>query len=404
MTATSSPSSIRASRTRVLAVAGVREPGRLLAQARARARRRRRRRRRAARAACCDQPARSRSAANSLTVIRMRAAYPPPSVGLNRGPRSSMVGGGAPEAWDRSRHGADWLPCRGRRSRQPGLLYPAGVATADRERSTESGIPLKPVYRAQDAPPERPAPGAFPYTRGVRPDGYRERPWTMRQYAGFSSAEETNSRFRLLLDRGQTGLSVAFDLPTQLGLDSDDPLARGEVGRTGVAIDSIADMRALLAGIPLDTVSTSMTINAPAALLLLLYELVAEEQGVAPGRAHGHDPKRRPQGVHRPRQLHLPRPAEHAPHRGHLPLLHRAAAALQHDLDLRLPHPRGGLDRGAGDRVHARKRHRLRAGGRRRRPRGGRLRPPAVVLLQRAQQLLPGGGEVPGGAHASGPR
>ncbi len=152
--------------------------------------------------------------------------------------------------------------------------------SADRERSTESGIPLKPVYRAQDAPPERPAPGSFPYTRGVRPDGYRERPWTMRQYAGFSSAEETNSRFRLLLDRGQTGLSVAFDLPTQLGLDSDHPLARGEVGRTGVAIDSIADMRALLAGIPLDTVSTSMTINAPAALLMLLYELVAEEQGV----------------------------------------------------------------------------------------------------------------------------
>ena len=109
----------------------------------------------------------------------------------------------------------------------------------------------------------------------------------MRQYAGFSSADETNSRFRLLLERGQTGLSVAFDLPTQLGLDSDHPLARGEVGRTGVAIDSIADMRALLRDIPLDTVSTSMTINAPAALLLLLYELVAEEQGVEPARLSG---------------------------------------------------------------------------------------------------------------------
>jgi methylmalonyl-CoA mutase, N-terminal domain len=159
--------------------------------------------------------------------------------------------------------------------------------SADREHSTESGIPIKPVYRAQDAPAERPQPGAFPYTRGVRPDGYRERAWTMRQYAGFASAEETNSRFRLLLDRGQTGLSVAFDLPTQLGLDSDHPLARGEVGRTGVAIDSIADMRTLLGGIPLDTVSTSMTINAPAALLLLLYELVAEEQGVAPAALTG---------------------------------------------------------------------------------------------------------------------
>src|SRR5213079_1235829 len=110
---------------------------------------------------------------------------------------------------------------------------------------------------------------------------YRGRPWTIRQYAGFASAEETNVRFRYLLERGQTGLSVAFDLPTQLGYDSDDPRAVGEVGRTGVAIDSIADMEILLGGIPLDQVSTSMTINAPAALLLLLYELVAEGQGVA---------------------------------------------------------------------------------------------------------------------------
>jgi methylmalonyl-CoA mutase N-terminal domain/subunit len=145
----------------------------------------------------------------------------------------------------------------------------------------------KPVYRAEDAPPPRPDPGVYPYTRGVRAEGYRDRPWTMRQYAGFSSAEETNRRFHLLLERGQTGLSVAFDLPTQLGLDSDDPLARGEVGRTGVAIDSLADMRVLLDGIPLGEVSTSMTINAPAALLLLLYELVAEEQGVEPARLSG---------------------------------------------------------------------------------------------------------------------
>ena len=123
-------------------------------------------------------------------------------------------------------------------------------------------------------------PGEFPYTRGPYPDMYRGRPWTIRQYAGFGSAEETNARFRYLLERGQTGLSVAFDLPTQLGYDSDDPHALGEVGRTGVAIDSLEDMRLLLDGIPLDEVSTSMTINAPASLLLLLYELVAEEQGV----------------------------------------------------------------------------------------------------------------------------
>ena len=113
---------------------------------------------------------------------------------------------------------------------------------------------------------------------------YRGRPWTIRQYAGFASAEESNARYRYLLERGQTGLSVAFDLPTQLGLDSDDPRAQGEVGRTGVAIDSLADMEVLLDGIPLDEVSTSMTINAPAALLLLLYELVAERQGVAAAR------------------------------------------------------------------------------------------------------------------------
>ena len=145
----------------------------------------------------------------------------------------------------------------------------------------------KPVYGPDDAPAMRPPPGQFPFTRGVRPEGYRGRPWTMRQYAGFSSAEETNQRFRLLLDRGQTGLSVAFDLPTQLGLDSDDPLALGEVGRTGVAIDSLADMRLLLEGIPLGEVSASMTINAPASLLLLLYELVAEEQGVGPEALSG---------------------------------------------------------------------------------------------------------------------
>ena len=141
-------------------------------------------------------------------------------------------------------------------------------------RQTESGIELKPVYGEGEQP------GEFPYTRGPYPDMYRGRPWTIRQYAGFASAEETNERFRYLLDRGQTGLSVAFDLPTQLGYDSDDPHAAGEVGRTGVAIDSLADMRLLFGGIPLDEVSTSMTINAPASLLLLLYELVAEEQGV----------------------------------------------------------------------------------------------------------------------------
>jgi len=161
------------------------------------------------------------------------------------------------------------------------------MATTGDERTTESGIPIKPVYTAGDTPDALELPGEFPFTRGPYPDMYRGRPWTIRQYAGFASAEETNARFRYLLDHGQTGLSVAFDLPTQLGYDSDDPRSEGEVGRTGVAIDSIADMELLLDGIPLADVSTSMTINAPAALLLLLYELVAEEQGAAPDRLRG---------------------------------------------------------------------------------------------------------------------
>jgi methylmalonyl-CoA mutase N-terminal domain/subunit len=152
----------------------------------------------------------------------------------------------------------------------------------------DSGIEVKPVYTADDLPPAAlELPGEFPFTRGPYPTMYRGRPWTIRQYAGYGSAEETNARFRYLLERGQTGLSVAFDLPTQLGYDSDDPVAEGEVGRTGVAIDSLADMEALLDGIPLGEVSTSMTINAPAALLLLLYELVAEDQGVPGEKLRG---------------------------------------------------------------------------------------------------------------------
>jgi methylmalonyl-CoA mutase N-terminal domain/subunit len=155
------------------------------------------------------------------------------------------------------------------------------------ERRTESGIEVKPVYTADDAPRELEPPGELPFTRGPYPDMYRGRPWTIRQYAGFASAEESNARYRYLLERGQTGLSIAFDLPTQLGYDSDDPRALGEVGRTGVAIDSLADMEVLLEGIPLGEVSTSMTINAPASLLLLLYELVAEGQGVASADLRG---------------------------------------------------------------------------------------------------------------------
>ena len=160
-----------------------------------------------------------------------------------------------------------------------------------RYRST-SGIEIKPVYDAADLDgfdPDRQLgdPGGFPYTRGIHPTGYRGRPWTMRQYAGFGSAEETNRRFRYLLERGQTGLSVAFDLPTQIGYDSDDPMSAGEVGRVGVPIDSVEDMEILLDGIDPGQVSTSMTINATAAILLTLYETVARRRGADPHRLRG---------------------------------------------------------------------------------------------------------------------
>ena len=162
------------------------------------------------------------------------------------------------------------------------------MAKAEDRRETDSGIEVKPVYTHEDVGDvELGRPGEPPFTRGPYPDMYRGRPWTIRQYAGFASAEETNARFRYLLERGQTGVSVAFDLPTQLGLDSDDERAAGEVGRTGVAIDSLADMEILFDSIPLGEVSTSMTINAPAALLLLLYELVAEGQGVSGSELRG---------------------------------------------------------------------------------------------------------------------
>jgi methylmalonyl-CoA mutase N-terminal domain/subunit len=150
---------------------------------------------------------------------------------------------------------------------------------------TDSGIVVKPLYTADDLAGWDPAvqlgtPGQPPYTRGVYPTMYRGKLWTMRQYAGFGTAASTNQRFKFLLDAGQTGLSCAFDLPTQMGYDSDHPRAEGEVGKVGVAIDSLDDMRTLLHGLPLDKVSTSMTINSTAAILLLMYELVAEEQGV----------------------------------------------------------------------------------------------------------------------------
>jgi methylmalonyl-CoA mutase N-terminal domain/subunit len=165
------------------------------------------------------------------------------------------------------------------------------VGPDDERRFTDSGIEIKPLYDEDDLPDglrERLGePGDFPYTRGVHREMYRKQLWTMRQYAGYATAKESNERYRYLLEHGGTGLSMAFDLPTQLGLDSDNPRCLGEVGRTGVAIDTIDDMRTAFDQIPLDKVSTSMTINAPASVLLCLYELVGEEQGVPSDQLRG---------------------------------------------------------------------------------------------------------------------
>ena len=175
--------------------------------------------------------------------------------------------------------------------REPKPTIAPVVGPDDPRRFTDSGIEVETVYGPDDVGPDLAerlgAPGEYPYTRGIHPDMYRSRPWTLRQYAGYASAQETNERFRYLMEHGSTGLSMAFDLPTQLGRDSDDPLCLGEVGRTGVAIDTLDDMRQVFARIPLDEVSTSMTINAPAGVLLLLYELVGEEQGVPADRLRG---------------------------------------------------------------------------------------------------------------------
>src|SRR5574338_1313609 len=165
-----------------------------------------------------------------------------------------------------------------------------GASGRPRERDvpfeTSSGRPVKGVYRPEDLAGEDfdysrdlGFPGEFPYTRGVQPTMYRGRFWTMRQYAGFATAEESNRRYRYLLEQGQTGLSVAFDLPTQIGYDADDPMALGEVGKVGVSISSVHDMARLFEAIPLDKVSTSMTINAPATILLAMYIAVGKRQG-----------------------------------------------------------------------------------------------------------------------------
>ena len=222
-----------------------------------------------------------------------------------------------------------------------------GVPVPADERRTDSGIEIKPVYDWTDTadadwPAELGAPGEFPFTRGIYPDMYRGRLWTMRQYAGFASAEDSNARYRYLLECGQTGLSVAFDLPTQMGYDSDHPLSDGEVGKVGVAIDSLADMETLFAGIPLATGVDLDDHQRSRRRAAAHVRTGGRAAGRRPARAARHHPERHPQGVRRPRHLHLPAGAVDAADHRHLRLLPRAAAPMEHHLDLGLPHPRSG--------------------------------------------------------------
>ena len=263
------------------------------------------------------------------------------------------------------------------------------AAAAEPKSATTSGLPLAAVvspadlggWNAEDA---LGYPGQFPFTRGVYPTMYRGRLWTMRQYAGFGTAAESNERYRYLLDRGQTGLSVAFDLPTQIGMDSDSPLALGEVGKVGVAIDSLDDMQTLLNSIPLDRVSTSMTINSTAAILLALYVAVARQQGADLRRLAGtiqNDILK--EYIARGTYIYPVRPAM----RIVTDIFAWCAAEIPNwnvDLHFRLSHPRGGFHRGPGGGVHSGRRHRLRRCSDRRRPEGGRFRSAALFLFQRA--------------------
>ena len=242
---------------------------------------------------------------------------------------------------------------------------------------TPEGIDVKALYTAADVaglPHADTLPGFEPFVRGPQATMYAVRPWTIRQYAGFSTAEESNAFYRRNLAAGQQGLSVAFDLATHRGYDSDHPRVAGDVGKAGVAIDSVEDMKILFDGIPLDKVSVSMTMNGAVLPVLAGYIVAAEEQGVARGPALGDDPERHPQGVHGPQHLHLPARAVDAHRRRHHRLHVAEDAEVQLDLDLRLPHAGSRRDAGARARLHARRRPRVRARGDRARPRRRRLR------------------------------
>ena len=275
-------------------------------------------------------------------------------------------------------------------------------------RSTISGLPVEPLYSPEnveiDYERDLGAPGEFPFTRGVYPSMYRGRLWTMRQFAGFGTAAETNERFRYLLEHGQTGLSTAFDMPTLMGYDSDHPRVAGR-GRPRGGGDRLArghgdPVRGDPARRGLDLDDDQLAGGDPARVLRLRRRRAGRPARPAPG--DGAD--RHPQGVHRAEGVHLPARAVDAAGGGHDRVVRGRAAADAPGLDLRLPHPRGRLDRGAGAGLHAGGRVRLRRGGDRAGPGRGRVRAAAVVLLQRAHRLLRGDRQVPGGAPDLGAR
>ena len=255
--------------------------------------------------------------------------------------------------------------------------------------TTVSGRPIEPLYtpddlNGNDDDTDHGYPGQYPFTRGVHASMYRGRLWTMRQFAGFGTPRQTNERFKFLLQKGQTGLSTAFDLPTLMGLDSDHPRSAGEVGRLGVAVDTLDDMLALFDGIDLETISVSMTINAPAIVIMAFYLAAAQERGFDCAKAPRHAPERHPQGVPRPERVRVPAGAERAAGVRRDRVLCPARAAVEPGVDFRLPHPRGRLDRRPGAGFHAGRRLPLRRAVPGPRHGRGRFRPAPVVLLQRA--------------------
>ena len=271
-----------------------------------------------------------------------------------------------------------------------------GARVRDADFTTLSGLEVEPAYGTEEL---RGWPGEFPFTRGLYPTGYRGRTWTIRQFAGFGNAVQTNERYKMILGRGGGGLSVAFDLPTQMGYDSDDPKSLGEVGHCGVAIDSAADMEVLFDGIDLGDVTTSMTISGPAVPVFCMMLVAAERQGVDTGTLNGTlQTDIFKEYIAQKEWLFAPGAAPASSIGDLMEYCAERHPGLQAALGLRLPHPRGRLDGRAGARVHARRRVRLRRA--RPLPRSGRRRVRARPVASSSTahvRLLRGGRQVPRG-------